>query len=116
MKNIVTDSNVFFKLMREEPDTGAAKDFYKACIKEKINLLAPELFKYEISAISCRSGVPLSKTMEMLKAQINASVLTIVAPPEKVWLKAEEITKHGHPKSGYPSFYDSVFHALAIET
>jgi predicted nucleic acid-binding protein len=28
--------------------------------------------------------------------------------------KAIDITQQGHPQSGYPSIYDSVFHAMAI--
>lgn len=36
-------------------------------------------------------------------------------PSEVVIKKALKIVGHGHFKSGFPHFYDSVYHALAIE-
>jgi predicted nucleic acid-binding protein len=41
--------------------------------------------------------------------------LTVVDLDVQTSMQAKDITKQGHPKSGYPSFYDSVYHALAIE-
>jgi predicted nucleic acid-binding protein len=35
--------------------------------------------------------------------------------PERVIKQTINITNEGHPNSGFPSFYDSAYHALAIE-
>nr|VFJ52391.1 MAG: PIN domain-containing protein [Candidatus Kentron sp. FW] len=41
--------------------------------------------------------------------------LELVDLTDECWLKAEEIARYGNEKSGFPSLYDSVYHALAIE-
>ncbi len=36
------------------------------------------------------------------------------SPDRFIWLQAEQICKHGHKKSGFPTMYDSVYHAMAV--
>jgi predicted nucleic acid-binding protein len=48
--------------------------------------------------------------------KMTQSILTVTSPNQATWDLAEEITQHGHPKSGYASMYDSIFHAIAIKS
>lgn len=45
---------------------------------------------------------------------IRKTMLTLVTPNRSAWLLAEKIAKAGHANSGFPSIYDSIYHALAI--
>ena len=40
--------------------------------------------------------------------------MRIVNLSEDLIEKTFKMTKHGHKKSGFPSFYDCIYHALAI--
>ncbi len=47
------------------------------------------------------------------RCPLNA-IMTLSSPDRDSWLLAEEITQKGHDKSGFPTIYDSIYHALAI--
>lgn len=113
-KNIIPDANVFSKLVCIEDDTPQAKEFFKYCLRKNHRLIVPELFKYEIASVSKKKQTDLMKTLDMYEAQVN-TIMTVASPSRDVWEQAEIITKEGHPKSGYPSIYDSIYHALAIK-
>ncbi len=102
------------KLLFDEFDSHEAKVFFKTCALSETQLLAPELFKYEIAEVTRYFNTPLSKTLALFDAH-QQSILTVIAPTQDIWLLAEEITQTGHQKSGYPSIYDSIYHALAIK-
>lgn len=115
MNNIIPDANIFTKLFLQEKDSQEARIFIKTCVLTNARLIVPELFKYEIYAVTIKRNESLVKTIELFEAHV-ATILTVVSPSKEVWLKAEEITKLGHQNSGYPSLYDSIYHALAIES
>lgn len=113
-KIIVPDANVFAKLLHPESDSNEAKIFFKACAARKIRLVVPELFKYEIAEVTRTKNEQLLKTLALFDAHAR-SILTVASPNTEAWLLAEEISKSGHVKSGFPSIYDSIYQALAIQ-
>lgn len=115
MKTLVIDANVFTKLIINEADTELAKQFFTTVVRLDVKLFVPELFKYEITAVTIKCKRPVTSTLKMLAAHMSAGVLNVVAPNESIWLKAEEVSLKGHEKSGFPSMYDSIYHALAIQ-
>lgn len=114
-KLIVIDSNLFIKQFIEEEDSSDIRVFFKTCAETNTKLLVPELFKYEVIQITVKKNQPLKDTLKLLSLHIDLNMM-VVAPSRKVWLMAEKIAREGHEKSGYPSIYDSVYHALAIES
>lgn len=114
-KIVVPDACVFNKLFLPEHDSHEAILFFSACTQSNMKLIVPELFKYEVleSIRSCNQ--PINKGLNLLST-MQAAILTINSPSHEVWLLAEEIAKTGHEKSGYPSMYDSIYHALAIQS
>lgn len=112
-KLIVPDANIFAKLLHPEPDSLEAKVFFKTCVATGARLVVPELFKYEIAEVTRYHKGSLAKTLDLLDAHLNA-IMTIASPDRDSWLLAEEITQNGHDKSGFPTIYDSIYHALAI--
>ena len=110
---LVIDSNVFAKLFINEADSETAKSFFIHCVSEDVSLLAPSLFEYELLQIALYYNYPVSKVVDqlVLYQQFN---LSLINPDKKVWLQSEVIVSSGHKNSGFPSLYDSVYHALAI--
>ncbi|MFT7389383.1 MAG: putative nucleic acid-binding protein [Candidatus Endobugula sp.] len=111
---IIPDANIFIKLFSNEPDSPRAKALFTHCISNDIKQFVPELFKYEVLALACKKNAPFENTLNVLEKHIN-TLITIVSPSQAIWLKSKEITLQGHKNSGFPSLYDSVYHALAIE-
>ena len=113
---IVWDSNIFAKLLFEEHDSEEARAFTRACFeRDDTKIIVPELFTYELASISQYYGDDITRTITALEAPF-ASSLVSVAPNKEAWILAEKIARTGHEKSGYPSIYDSIYQALAIQS
>lgn len=110
---IVLDSCVFNKLFLQEADRQQAIDLFGVLTENGCRIIAPSLFVYEVLSIAKINGFPPSKAyqliMELQKTQLQLIELN------GAWIgKALEICGTGHAKSGFPSFYDASYHALAI--
>lgn len=114
MKNIVLDSSVFIKLFVKENDSAKAFNLVTKTISEERPILVPELFNYEIFSVYCANKELDLKEIytwfKICKPYMIKSPLT-----QELIAEAINITKHGTTKSGYPSFYDCVYHAIAIQ-
>ena len=59
MQTYVLDSSVFIKLfLPEEEDSDKALRLMDRIIDERINVLAPRIFYYEVFGIARKSGIP----------------------------------------------------------
>lgn len=113
MKTLIVDANVIAKMFVEEDDSQQAIDFLRGCVAKNIQVQAPELVKYEIAQIALKKKYNIDDVMGLFEDNIE-TLVEICAPDRQVWKEAEKICQHGHVKSGYPSMYDSVYHAMAI--
>jgi predicted nucleic acid-binding protein len=116
MKKIVLDSSVINKLFLNEMDREKAIDLMQKVSADEIFALAPSLLVYEVFNVLICSKASTEKTqeiMEILYLQIDTNI-HILEPSLLHLNKAMEISRSGHKKSGYPSLYDSIFHAMAI--
>ena len=57
---------------------------------------------------------PLDDALGRLKQHCDFN-LQLVELNNECWQTVEKMVRSGHPKSGFPSLYDSCYHALAIE-
>ena len=110
---IIVDSNVFAKLFTKEPDSAEAVALLKHLAQADIPVRVPTLFVYELAQVARYFAVPLKEAFALLDAQL-AHHWKLVDPHLSHWQKAEEISQHGHKKSGYPALYDAIYHALAL--
>jgi predicted nucleic acid-binding protein len=110
---IVLDANVAVKMLHAEADTEKARAFFRACTERDVKLLVPQHFLYEIVNVCQRVNVGVDEVLEFYDT-LKASILTVVSPGRDTWLRAEEIVLDGHPNSGFPSIYDSIYHAMAL--
>lgn len=110
---LVIDANILIKILREEPDSQVAVDFLTYCNSQLVQFYAPTLFQYEVMNVAVKEKVSLEDTAALLN-QFKATNLTLLEPNYDEWLLAEKICHDGHPKSGFPSLYDSIYHVMAI--
>ena len=114
MTTLIIDSNIGAKLFTQEDDSQQAVDLFSAGVLNKYPFIVPELFKYEIASIAFRKRLPLEPILDFFDEHVD-NVVTYEKPSTLTWLKAEEIARSGNTKSGFPSMYDSIYQALAIE-
>jgi len=110
---VVLDSCVFSKLFLQEPDHQEVVELITELSQRNIKVLVPSLFLYEVLSIAAASPFPI-KNVYALITQYQSANLEIVELDKNTILKAIDICAHGHKKSGFPSFYDASYHALAI--
>lgn len=120
MNKIVIDSNVFFKIIANEQDSLQAENFFNWSLDNEIKLYAPKLFEYEIASITQKAIKEnrFDKTINEALSVVDLykeATLSVIEPTKEIWLKAEEISSVGHLKSGFPSIYDSIYHAMAVK-
>jgi predicted nucleic acid-binding protein len=111
---VVPDASVFNKLFLDEPDRHHAADLFAHCIKAEIDLMAPDILRYEVMSVAMRFGIPFAFVHDILDIHRSAG-LRLIEPSLKVLQRAETIATSGHEKSGYPDLHDSIYHALALE-
>lgn len=109
----VVDSSVFNKLYLEEEGREESLLLFDQAARGNSTLLAPNLLYYEVIATAQYYRLPIDAIVQLLEEQTYYN-LALIEPTREQWDKAIEIIKIGHPKSGYPSIYDSIFHAIAI--
>lgn len=112
MQRYVIDSSVFNKLYLDEVDRDKAQYLFIQAAENKAKLLAPDLLFLEVVNTAQRCGVPISEVVDLLDAQKYLMQMRAINEQEQEM--ALQIIGQGHSKSGYPSIYDAVFHAMAI--
>jgi len=113
MNKVVLDSCVFSKLFLQEPDRQEAIELITELSQKNIQVLVPSLFLYEILSIATTSSFSIQDAYELIR-QYQLANFEIIELDQQAILKAIEICEQGHKKSGFPSFYDASYHALAI--
>ena len=114
---IVPDANVFLEMIYGRALQTTARQLISHAIASEIQLVAPSLFLDEITEVFCGNLDDLQKVQQhllYLEQLVNEKALLIVVPSLGIRMKAIEIARTGNPKSGYPEFSDSLYHALAI--
>jgi len=112
MQRYVIDSSVFNKLYLDEVDRDKAQQLFIKAASGEVTLFAPDLLYLEVVNTAQRCGVPIDGVVELLEAQRYLMQLRAVTNDERK--QALQIIASGHDKSGYPSIYDAIFHAMAL--
>ena len=114
MNKVVIDSCVFVKLFLDEEDYHQARNFIRRVSEHNITILVPSVFTYEVYYISQKYGVDLDFIDKLISEHQDYNMKEVGLNNE-ITKKAKEIIQNTtHPKSGFPSFYDASYHALAI--
>ena len=113
MKHVVIDACVFAKIFVQEPDREQAIALLKALADKNISIVVPQLFFYEIMSVAKYGNIDVSYVLQVLETYQKTN-LQLLEPDLNMLKTAIAITDKGHPKSGYPSFYDAIYHAMAL--
>jgi len=85
---------------------------FEQAAKGIATLIAPNLLRYEVIATAQYYRLPIESIVQLMEEQFRYNI-NLIEPNNTHWSKAIDIIKVGHPKNGYPSIYDSIFHAVA---
>ncbi|MFT5113286.1 MAG: putative nucleic acid-binding protein [Parasphingorhabdus sp.] len=110
---VVVDANILIKLFCEESGTIDARELFEYLILNEFYIFAPQLLITETMNVCLAKKVDARIVVHFFEMQLN-NTLQIVDLDMSVLKKACEVSETGHPKSGYPSFNDSVYHAVAL--
>lgn len=113
MRKIVIDASSFIKPFIDEEGRNEASRLIDFVINNNIKLLAPHIFQCEVFGVAKKHNVDCYQLLNLLNSYENTT-LEYVAGTEQIIRKTLEITEHGNDKSGYPRFYDSIYHAIAL--
>ncbi|MEM7288781.1 MAG: type II toxin-antitoxin system VapC family toxin [Pseudomonadota bacterium] len=110
---IVLDSNVLTKLFLQEELHDDAKALIQELVRRKTPIYCPDIFLYEVLSIAAQNSFPVSDALGLLRnfERANLTLKPLTAGQLQLAIR---ITEDGHPKSGFPSIYDSSYHAIAI--
>ena len=110
---IAIDASVFNKLFLKETDSHLAIAMFRFVIEKDIERLAPNILLYETCSTALHYGVNFADIHSIINVQRNAG-FRLVEPSLAVLETAEKIATSGNKKAGFPTLYDSIYHALAI--
>ncbi|HEB69188.1 MAG TPA: PIN domain-containing protein [Desulfobulbus sp.] len=113
----VLDANVFLEYIYNRPLQDKAKNIVKDAILERIDIILPSLVLDEITEVLCGNINDMGEVdshLRYIEKLAKEGVVKIVVPNTDVRMKAIEIARTGHKKSGYPEFTDCLYHSLAI--
>ena len=111
---IVVDASVFVKLFKEEEDSALARSFVDRMVELGEGYLAPSMVLYESFSAALHVELPLSE-VGLLFNGFREFGLTIDDPTPEELALAEKIARTSAPGGGYPTLFDSIYHAMAIE-
>lgn len=113
IKTVVLDSGAYAKLFLKEEGRDALLELLDHIGKHRITVRGPEVFLYEVLSVAARNGISLKKTLDLIRG-FEASYLILAPLTARQLDLAMQMAEDGHDKTGYPSIYDSAYHALAI--
>jgi predicted nucleic acid-binding protein len=114
-KKYVIDASVFVKLLLNEDSSNKAERLIHHIIRNLEFIVCPPIFFYEVVGVLKKNKCSNIEIQDFLKNFLLDKEYIIEAEEKKnIINKALEISMVGNEKSGYPSFHDSSYHALAI--
>lgn len=110
---VVLDSGVFAKVFTDEDDREEVLSLIRHLVNSEIDIFCPDIFLYEVLSVAAKNGVSLENALTMIRS-FEKTYLRISPLDENQLHSAIKMAETGHPKSGYPSIYDSAYHVLAM--
>jgi predicted nucleic acid-binding protein len=114
MEKVVLDANVFVKLFKAEPDSDQAINLIKQLLENRVSIVEPSVVVNETITTCEVNKENIRPVCEFFQLMIDSSI-RLYELDNNLIQSAFDITTQGHEKSGYPTFSDSVYHAIAIQ-
>jgi predicted nucleic acid-binding protein len=112
---IVLDASVLVKLFKNEEDSALARQFIDIqLLDRKDAFLAPSVLIYEALSAALHVEQPFDRITSLLD-HLRTLGLMIEEPEATELILAEKIARTEAPGGGFPTLFDSIYHAMAIE-
>jgi predicted nucleic acid-binding protein len=102
------------KLFNDEEERDIARAFTKHMIGQSSGYLAPSIVLYEALSAALHIELPFEQ-VSLLFEQLRQFGLSIEEPTREELTLAERIARSEAKGGGYPTLFDSIYHAMAIE-
>ncbi len=112
MDNCVMDASIFVKAFIRESDSVSARVFIDKILLEG-NITAPSLLEYELFRVLITNKFDMGLAMDRLNLYKSTS-LKLVNLEREIIEQAKDIVNTGNKSTGYPRFYDAIYHSVAI--
>ncbi len=112
---IVVDASVFVKLFKDEEGSLQARAIIDHLLQRQEGFLSPSIVLYEALSAALHIEQPFGTVGELFDRLCDVG-LQIRQPTSDELVLAEKIAKTEAPGGGYPTLFDSIYHALAIQT
>lgn len=110
---VVLDSGVFVKIFLDEDGHDDVIALLEYIGSNGIVVVCPDIFLYEVLSVSAKYSLPLKPVLESIRSFEN-SYLHLMPLTARQLEAALHMAEDGHPKSGFPSIYDSSYHCMAL--
>jgi predicted nucleic acid-binding protein len=116
-KRYVLDANIFLEYIFARPLQDKAKQIIQDAILDQIQILIPSLLLDEITEVLCGNLDNINQVqlhLRYIEKLVKEEIIYLIAPNIDVRMRAIEIARTGHRKSGFPELTDCLYHALAL--
>lgn len=110
---IVLDASVFVKLFKQEDDSATARRLIEDLADGEEDFLAPSILIYEALSAALHVGQSFDKVTTLVD-DLRRFGLSIEEPRSDELLLAEKIARSEAKGGGFPTLFDSIYHAMAI--
>ena len=111
---LVIDASVFIKLFKVEDDSPQARALVDVLVRRRAPFLAPSIALYEVLAGAMHVQRPFSDVIHIFEL-LQSLGLSLEDPSKAELTRAETIATTKSAIGGYPTLFDSIYHAMAIE-
>ena len=112
MNKVILDANVYVKLFKQEPDSQMAVDLMERLVQSRAEIIEPSVVVNETITTCEYNKQDLHEVAVFFEVMLDSSI-RLVEVDSSLFKVTLAFTKEGHEKSGYPTFNDSMYQALA---
>ena len=113
MNKVVLDANIYVKLFKKETDSQKAINLVYNLVRAGIEIIEPSVVVNETINTCEVNKQDIKEVCDFFLTLVDSNIRFIEFDGFLIE-QTLKITQQGHPKSGYPSFSDSLYQAIAI--
>ncbi len=113
MNKVVLDANIYVKLFKKEADSQQAINLINKLVREGVSIVAPSIVVNETVTTCEVNKQDISQVCDFFRALIDSNIRFVEIDSDLI-KRTLDMTKQGHEKSGFPTFSDSMYQAIAI--
>ena len=115
MNKVVLDANIYVKLFKkDEHDSDIAVTLINKLVSNSVEIIEPAIVVNETITTCEIAKQDIQQACDFFKAMIDFK-MRFVDINAVLIDQTLSITQEGHEKSGYPTFSDSMYHAIALQ-